>query len=112
MKTLLKEVIFMLFLITVASCSNETTQEEEERALTQLLTEIEEIAESSLPCIDSSEWNYVSYGDTGCGGPVGYIAYSNAIDVDDFLEKVENHRKMQNEFNIKWKILSTCELYS
>ena len=42
--------------------------------------------------------------------PVGYIAYSTNINTELFLNKIEEHRNAQHEFNQKWGIISDCSV--
>lgn len=110
MKTLKFITLFLLAGICF-SCSDDDglTQENEAAALNELFFEIQNLA-SSKDCTDSSEWTFTSYGEKGCGGPVGYIAYSTEIDTVLFLEKIEEHRIAQQNFNKKWGIISDCSL--
>ena len=84
-------------------------QEKDHRDLMDLFNEISELA-NSVPCTDASDWSFTAYGSKACGGPQGYIAYSNQIDTVAFLEKVEAYRIAEHEYNIKWSIYSTCDL--
>ncbi len=103
------KLLSLSFLVGICfSCSNdELTQEQESQNLSLLFSEIENMA-TSVTCSDSSEWAYTSYGNKPCGGPVGYIAYSTNINTIQFLEKIEEHRVKQLEFNIRWKLISDC----
>ena len=83
-------------------------QEKEHRILMDLFNEIELIA-NSVDCSNSNDWTYTAYGSKACGGPQGYIAYSTLINEVDFLKKVKHYTKSEDEFNIKWGIISTCE---
>ena len=93
------------------SCNNDDglTQEQEAQNLNQMFSEIESLANSEK-CIDSEEWTFTSYGSKACGGPVGFIAFSTKIDTELFLEKIEEHRAAQEEFNQKWEIISDCSV--
>jgi len=104
-------IIGMVLLLSVCfSCKEEDfTQEQDAQNLSQMLSEITSMA-ASVACDDSSEWMTTSYGSKACGGPVGYIAYSQNIDTALFLEKVEAHRDAEDEFNRKWGVISDCAL--
>ncbi len=104
-------IIGMLLLLVICfSCKEEElTQAQDLQNLDQMLAEITSMA-ASVTCDDSSKWLTTSYGSKACGGPVGYIAYSQDIDTTLFLEKVEEHRKAEDEFNRKWGIISDCAL--
>ena len=86
-----------------------TEQEKDHRELMVLFNEFYELAKSKN-CNDSNNWTFTSYGAKACGGPQGYIAYSKDIDVPLFLEKIEKYSKLENEFNRKWGIISTCDI--
>ena len=98
-----------LLLSTFFSCDekNDATQEQEAQYIQQLFTEIQAMA-NSVPCENESQWNFTSYGSKACGGPVGYIAFSTTIDTTPFLQKVAAHRIAQENYNIKWGIVSDC----
>ena len=100
---------FFIVLIALSSCSktDDVTQYQEAQDLDELLTEIKELA-SSVNCEDDEVWKFVDYGSLACGGPVDYIAYSEKIDVERFLEKIAEHKKLQKEYNENWKIASIC----
>lgn len=100
----------VLLLVICFSCKDEElTQAQDLQNLNQIFSEITSMA-TSVTCEDASNWLTTSYGSKACGGPVGYIAYSQAIDTKLFLEKVEEHREAQDEFNKKWGIISDCAL--
>lgn len=86
-----------------------TEQEKDHRALMDLYNTIYNFS-ISVSCDDANNWAYTAYGAKACGGPQGYIAYSNQIDTDDFLKKVEAYTQAEKAYNIKWKINSTCDL--
>ena len=86
-----------------------TEQEKDHRELIDLFTEIENLA-YSVSCTDSSSWAYTAYGSKACGGPKGYIAYTTTIDTEAFLEKVAVYSEAEKQYNIKWNIVSTCDI--
>jgi len=88
-----------------------TAQEKEHQHLIALFTEIETIA-TSIPCTDANDWNYTAYGAKACGGPQGYIAYSNKINQISFLKKIQEYTDLEDAYNKKWDIISTCDLPS
>jgi hypothetical protein len=110
----LSKILAIVFLFIVAkSCDEKAdknlTQQQESEMLNELLTEIQNLA-SSKECIDALAWTYTAYGSKACGGPVGYIAYSTNIDTDLLLDKVEEHKTAQQEYNQKWSIFSDCSV--
>lgn len=64
----------------------------------------------SVPCEDPTQWAYTPYGNQACGGPQGYLAYPLTIDVDRFLNLVEQYRQAENQYNIDFNIVSSCAL--
>lgn len=104
--------IGIFFLIGIFFSCNEDdklNQEQEAQNLNQLFSEIESLA-TSENCEDSVEWVFTSYGSKACGGPVGFIAYSQKIDTELFLKKIDQHRIAQKKFNQKWGIVSDCSV--
>ena len=98
-------------ILLLLSCNKQValTQDQEAERIEKMYLEITKIA-SSQSCDNSSEWRFTSYGDKACGGPVGYIAYPTGIDVVLFLEKIEQHKLEQKKFNMKWGIVSDCNV--
>ncbi|AUP78740.1 hypothetical protein C1H87_08525 [Flavivirga eckloniae] len=86
-----------------------TEQEEDHRELMDLFDEIYKLS-ISVSCTDASDWAFTAYGAKACGGPQGYIAYSKQIDTAAFLQKVEKYTNLEDAFNTKWSIVSTCDL--
>jgi len=86
-----------------------TSFEEDQAALAAMFAEIKATAES-IVCENAEDWKFTPYGSKACGGPQGYIAYSTQIDETTFLESVAVYAQAEAEFNIKWGIVSTCEL--
>ncbi len=86
-----------------------TAQEEDYQKLMTLFDEIQTLS-ISVSCSNSSNWTFTAYGSKACGGPKGFIAYSTEIDTVSFLQKVEDYTKAEQEYNIKWGIISTCDI--
>jgi hypothetical protein len=84
-------------------------QEKEHRALIDLFYEIENLT-YSVSCINSANWKFTAYGAKACGGPRGYIPYSINIDEAIFLQKVAEYTEAEHQFNIKWGVISTCDI--
>lgn len=84
-------------------------QETEHRNLMSLFDEIQNIA-YSVTCNDATNWAFVAYGSKACGGYQGYIPYSTNIDTNSFFTKIAAYTKAENEFNIKWGIISDCSI--
>lgn len=109
----LKLILILVLAGFCFSCGNDDkmSQEQEAQNLKLMFSEIENLA-SSESCNDSSNWTFTSFGSKACGGPVGFIAYSLNIDTELFLDKINEHRIAQQEFNNKWGIISDCSLPS
>ena len=93
----------------MTNCTNhvDNSQEEDAQKLASLLEEIIQMAENTS-CTDDQNWAFTAFGTKACGGPVGYLIYSTTIDTEDFLDKVTLHAASQNEYNIKFGIVSDC----
>lgn len=110
MKTSLLLTSLLLFAFT--ACESDSlglTKEQEQLALDQKRAEIENLS-TSVVCDDSSTWAYTGIGGKACGGPTGYIAYSTSINVEEFLQKVEEFTLAEDRFNKKWNIGSNCSV--
>lgn len=104
--------LFIGFIIVIAiSCSKEDvmTMEQEQQLLNEKLAEIISIT-NSTNCTDASLWEIIPIGAKACGGPTGYIAYSDTINEVAFLNLVANYTEEQNQFNLKWGVLSDCSV--
>lgn len=84
-----------------------TEQEKEHRKLMVIFDEISTLS-YSISCTNSNNWNFTAYGAKACGGPQGYIAYSNEIDVPSFLQKIATYTQAEKDYNVKWGIVSDC----
>ncbi|WP_118195846.1 hypothetical protein [Albibacterium indicum] len=109
-----KYLVILTCVLTAAfaSCEKddvENVRERDEKRLEELYNEIKEISES-VTCEDAGEWEFTAIGSKACGGPTGYIAYSNTIDTEAFLEKVKLYTELQQQFNIDWEITSDCSV--
>lgn len=86
-----------------------TEQEKEHQKLMELFNEVQNLA-YSVSCSNAKNWLFTKYGAKACGGPQGFIAYSNQIDTNAFLQKVETYTQAEKDFNIKWGIISDCSV--
>ena len=104
-------LIVLLFSMFITSCNrdDDLSREQEAQKLSEMFSEIENLA-LSVACENSAEWTFTNYGSKACGGPVGFMAYSVNIDVEFFLELVEEYREKQQAFNEKWGIVSDCSV--
>lgn len=86
-----------------------TSQEKDHRALMDLFYEIQNLA-YSVSCSDANDWLFTAYGAKACGGPQGYIPYSNKIDTVAFLQKIEAYTQAEKEYNFNHGVVSTCDI--
>lgn len=86
-----------------------TAQEEDYQKLMTLFDQIQALS-IGVSCSNSSNWTFTAFGSKACGGPKGFIPYSKEIDTDSFLQKIEEYTKLEKQYNIKWKIISTCDI--
>lgn len=86
-----------------------TEQEIDHRALMKLFNDLSELAYSST-CSNSNTWQFTAFGAKACGGPQGYLPYSNQIDTNAFLKKVEVYSQSEKEYNLKWGVISDCAI--
>ncbi|TGV02496.1 lipocalin-like domain-containing protein [Flavivirga rizhaonensis] len=86
-----------------------TEQEKDHRKLMDLFNEIYQLS-TSISCTNANDWTFTAYGSKACGGPQGFIAYSTQIDTVGFLQKVKEYTNLEHAYNIKWNIVSTCDL--
>jgi len=101
----------LIFLFTVGCSLEESTknQDSDLKALTNLGNEINVLVESSV-CTDETECASIAFGTKPCGGPWGYLVYSNSIDTDELIAKVERFNQMQNTYNLRYNITSDCSV--
>lgn len=109
MKWVIKFQKLVCLLLIISCSSNDIIMELEQQALNKMLFEIRTMA-NSKNCINPENWQIIDYVHKACGGAMGYIAYSNKIQVDRFLEKIELLKKTQKEFNRKWGVTSDCSI--
>lgn len=85
---------------------------EQEKDHQNLITLFDEIQNSAynISCTDSNQWKFVAYGSKACGGPQGFIPYSTQIDTTLFLQKIAAYTEAEKKYNLKWSIVSTCDV--
>ncbi|TJZ62055.1 hypothetical protein FAZ15_05965 [Sphingobacterium olei] len=107
MKSILFVVVFTVISLTACEKSNSQMQGVDEKNLTELRAQISDIVDTSK-CIYAENWNFTAIGRKACGGPKGYIAYPNTIDIEAFLKLVQEYNKAENDYNKKYNIVSDC----
>lgn len=95
--------------IIKSEIKDNSSQEEDLIFLSELYIEIASLS-ASYNCSDHSDWNYTAIGNKPCGGPIAYIAYHNKIDTESFLRKVKFYSNQQEQYNIKWSLISDCSV--
>ncbi|MES2650297.1 MAG: hypothetical protein V4663_01085 [Bacteroidota bacterium] len=111
-KYLFKTVLFALLVFSFAGCKLDDvsdTKDHELQELSSLKIEIDKLSEQ-VNCDNAADWKFTAIGAKACGGPTGYVAYSNKIDEVLFLKKVALYTEKQKAFNVKWNIASDCSL--
>ena len=108
-----KYLFFTLILISILGCATKVpaknTAEEDAAQLQIKRAAIEALSESET-CTNPLDCTYTPFGSKPCGGPWSYIAYSNNIDLVNFLNLVEEFRLEEEAYNIKWGAISDCSL--
>jgi len=97
---------------TVKVQDSKILQDEESKNLQKMYGEIVVLSDNSKACTNNNDWDFVPVGSKPCGGPNEYLVYSLKINTTDFLAKIRTYNAKQEEFNNKWKIISTCEVVS
>ena len=105
----MKKIIVLMLFAACTTNSKSTTQDEELKALQMQFNELVDIS-NSMVCDEVSDWTFAPYGSKACGGPQGFIAYSNKIDVASFLTMLEAYSKAEKAYNIKWEVFSDCSI--
>ncbi len=92
-------------------CKKENAKIKDQKELEQLYSKIKTIAESST-CGGTTDYElkFTPIGNKACGGPVGYIAYSTSINVNEFKSLVTKYTELEKTYNKKWNIVSTCDI--
>ncbi len=112
MRIFFLNTLLVIGIITLLSCEKTAvnfSQDEDKEELQLLFSEIETLA-NQFNCENNVDWKFVEIGAKPCGGPNGFIAYSNKIDENIFLDKVKSFTEKQKRYNEKWTIFSDCKL--
>lgn len=112
----MKKLSFILAALCVIfiSCNNDDSnnkQEEDVKKLEKMYQEIVTLSQvNSQTCTDSKDWDFTAIGAKACGGPEKFIIYSKKINTAEFLVKVKTYTDARAAFNVKWNIVSTCDV--
>lgn len=83
-------------------------QEADKAILNSLKSEIEILVGSSI-CNETTQCKYMAFGSKPCGGPWSYLIYSTSIDTAKLEAMVAKYNKLEDDYNRKYKVYSTCE---
>ncbi|CAM3502111.1 hypothetical protein [Flavobacterium chungbukense] len=110
----MKKLSFILLAtLFFAACTNDesTAQEQDAAKLEKMHQEIIALSlATTQSCTDSKDWDFTPLGTKACGGVALYIPYSKKINKEEFLAKVKAYTEAQTAYDIKWKIMSTCDI--
>lgn len=104
--------ILLLALIGITACEKSDAQDAQQRdreLLAEMLKDIRD-AVDTVECSDGSEWDFTAIGSKACGGPQDYLAYPLSIDTGEFMDRVRQYTKAEQEYNVTYKIISTCDV--
>ena len=107
----MKSVIFLLALsFIVSSC--DVLNGHNTVTLAQLEAQLKDIRNfvNKGTCNGAGECAYLPIGSKACGGPIGYIVFSNNIDVAALKKMVDKYTADQKTYNIENDVISDCSL--
>ena len=97
-----------LFIGSVSGCEQaEDDQEITTKNLEKQLAEIHSVINADS-CSETGECSFLAYGSKACGGPQGYLLFSDQVDVEALTTMVENYTKAEDAYNRKFGIISDC----
>lgn len=65
---------------------------------------------ATFPCDESIGCSFLAFGSKPCGGPWGYLVFSNAVDLQFLTAEVSEYNEMENHFNIETGAISDCAI--
>ncbi|MDD2985633.1 hypothetical protein [Flavobacterium sp.] len=63
---------------------------------------------ATFPCEEEIGCNFIAFGSKPCGGPWGYLVFSNAVDLEFLTAEVLEYNEMQHQFNLETGAVSDC----
>ena len=97
-----------LFIGSVSGCEKaEDDQEITAKNLEKQLAEIHSVINADS-CSETGECRFLAYGSKACGGPQGYLFFSNQVNVEALTTMVENYTKAEDAYNRKFDVSSDC----
>lgn len=105
-----KFVFLIVFSIFVSGCDALSGQNNITLAqLESQLTDIRNFVEEGN-CTQEGQCTYLPIGSKACGGPMGYIVFSNTIDVPALKKMIDRYTADQRIYNIENNVISDCAL--
>ena len=104
------KLILMLFLFigSISGCEQaEDDQGITAKNLEKQLAEIHSVINADS-CSETGKCNFLAYGSKACGGPQGYLLFSNHVDVESLTTMVEEYNKAEDAYNKKFGVISDC----
>ncbi len=97
-----------LFIGSVSGCE-QAADDQEITALNldKQLAEIHSYTNASS-CSNTGECSFLPYGSKACGGPQGYLLFSNQINVEILSKMVTDYNKAEDAYNRKFGVSSDC----
>jgi len=97
-----------LFIGSISGCEQaEDNQEITAKNLEKQLAEINSVINADS-CSETGECSFLAYGSKACGGPQGYLLFSNQVNVEALTKMVEEYNKAEDAYNKKFGIISDC----
>ena len=97
-----------LFMGSVSGCEQaEDNQEITAKDLEKQLAEIHSVINADS-CSETSECSFLAYGSKACGGPQGYLLFSNQVNLEALSKMVEEYNKAEDAYNKKFGVISDC----
>jgi len=59
-------------------------------------------------CSETGKCSFLAYGSKACGGPQGYLLFSNQVDVEALTKRVEAYNKAEDAYNKRFGVISDC----
>jgi hypothetical protein len=97
-----------LFIGSVSGCEQaEDSQEITANNLEKQLAGIHAFINAGS-CSETGECRFLAYGSKACGGPQGYLLFSNQVDFEVLAKMVEDYTKAEAAYNKKFGVISDC----
>ena len=101
-------LLLFLFIGSVSGCEQqENEQEITAKNLEKQLAGIHAVIDAGS-CSETGECRFLAYGSKACGGPQGYLLFSNQVDVEALTKMVEDYNKAEDDYNRKFGVSSDC----